>query len=342
MIAYPIDVSPSSGAVLLGSNIACDGFHYAAGARVQTHIHDDHMEGFETSKGFQDVLLTEPSLRLLVAEFNADLPYRQNIYPLEHGRPHKVGADRVILVSSGHMLGAAQVCVELADGLRVGYSGDFQWPADDVIEVEALVVDSTYGSPTKKREYSQEDAEAALLRLILSQLKRGPVHIKSHRGTLQRALQILSGQVDCPILGSPRFCNEVDVYRAYGYGIGPITRTDSQDGRFAIRDGKFVRFYGKGDGLPVEIGGAMLVLSAFMARPDDPVLEYSDRSFCVALSNHADFLGTLEYVRATKARYVVTDNARGGHGIELAREIEKRLGIAARASSHEINREWGV
>lgn len=342
MIAYPIDVSPSSGAVLLGNNIACDGFHYAAGARVQTHIHDDHMEGFETSKGFQDILLTEASLRLLIAEFNADLPYRQNIYTLGHGTSYQCRGDLVTLVNSGHMLGAAQVWVELADGMLVGYSGDFQWPADHVIQVEALVVDSTYGSPAKEREYTQGDAEAAFLGLVLSQLRRGPVHIKSHRGTLQRALHVLSGQVDCPILGSPRFSNEVEVYRTFGYGIGRVIRTDSPDGRLALRDGRFVRFYSKGDRLPVEITGAMIVLSAFMARPDDPVLEYSERSFCVAISNHADFLGTLEYVRATGARYVVTDNTRGGHGVELAQAIEAQLGVKARPSSYETTREWGV
>jgi len=78
-----------------------------------------------------------------------------------------------------------------------------------------------------------------------------------------------------------------------------------------------------------------------MARPDDPILEYSDCSFGVALSNHADFVGTLEYIRATKAKYVVTDNTRG-HAAELALEVTARPGIPARPSTTTYSREWGV
>ena len=39
------------GAVLLGSDFSCDGFYWGRPARVQTHIHEDHMDGFDTSKG---------------------------------------------------------------------------------------------------------------------------------------------------------------------------------------------------------------------------------------------------------------------------------------------------
>jgi putative mRNA 3-end processing factor len=47
--AYPIDVFPS-GAVILGQRICCDGFHRDYEVRVQTHVHIDHMDRFETSK----------------------------------------------------------------------------------------------------------------------------------------------------------------------------------------------------------------------------------------------------------------------------------------------------
>jgi hypothetical protein len=79
-----------------------------------------------------------------------------------------------------------------------------------------------------------------------------------------------------------------------------------------------------------------------MAKPDDPVLEYSERSYRVALSNHADFDGTLAYVEATGAKFVVTDNLRGGHAVELAMALTDRLGIEAVPSSSEESREWGV
>jgi hypothetical protein len=63
-----------------------------------------------------------------------------------------------------------------------------------------------------------------------------------------------------------------------------------------------------------------------MSRPDDPVLEYSEIAYRVALSDHADF-GTLQYVSETGAQFVVTDNTRGGNALALALEIQRQLGI---------------
>jgi putative mRNA 3-end processing factor len=339
--SYPIDVFPS-GTVVLGNRISCDGFHRDYEVRVQTHVHSDHMDNFDTSKGSQNIFMSEATRRLLVCEFNADLPYRENVYALEMGQPRTVGDHQVTLLHSGHMLGSVQVAVQLANGMRLGYSGDFRWPLEEVIEVEALVIDSTYGSPERKREYTQELAEERFLSLVLGRLMRGPVYIKAHRGTIQRALQILTGQINCPMLGSARLCSEAEVYREHGYAIDKICQTTSEEGRAHLRSGKFIRFYGTGDEFPVQIArGSTITLSAYMSRPDDPIMEYSDIAFSVALSNHADFVGTLDYIKATKAKYVVTDNTRG-HAAELAQEVTRRLGILARPSTTTYSREWGL
>ncbi|MEK7994341.1 MAG: hypothetical protein AAB403_11110 [Planctomycetota bacterium] len=338
---YPIDVA-MSGAVSLGPDVVCDGFLLACKARVQTHIHIDHMANFATSKGFQDILLSDATHRLLCLEWDADLPYRSNLRVLSEGSPHPVRGSVVTLLSSGHMLGAVQVQVELEDGRRVGYSGDFQWPLNEVMRVDALVLDSTYGSPASVREYSQAEAETHFLELMHRKLARGAIHIFAHRGTLHRALQILTGNVDAPFLASRRLCREVDLYRSFGYAVHRLLAVDSPEGTDARHAGHFIWFYGTGDARPVEVReGATISLSAYLARPDDPVIEYSERAYGVALSNHADFNGTLEYVKATGARFVVTDNSRGGKGYELALEVKCRLGIQAQPSSNFETREWG-
>lgn len=342
MNGFPIDVS-SSGAVLLGAEVCCDGFHSACSARVQTHIHLDHMDDFESSKGFQQILLSKATKKLLCADFNADLPFRNNIHALEAEVPYNIDHSLVEIIPNNHMLGSVQVVVCLPSRTRVGYSGDFQWPLDKVVQVDALVLDSTYGGPECIREYSQAEVERRLTELVVSQLRKGPIHILAHRGTLQRALQILSGAVDSPLIGTPRLCKEVEVYREFGYGIGTILASNGGDAKETMRGNRFIRFYGLGDGSPVETAaGTTIALSAFMSRQDDPVLEYTDRSYRVALSNHADFNGTLEYVQATGAKFVVTDNTRGGHALALALEIKARLGIEARPSSQEYTHAWGV
>ena len=142
-----VDVS-HSGAVLLGPDVSCDGFHRDYPVRIQTHVHLDHMDGFHTSKGYQDIFLTEATRQLLISEFNADLQYRENIKTVKVEEPFLIKESVVSCIPNDHMLGALQVSVELKDGLRVGYSGDFQWPIPKTIIVDVLVVDSTYGSPS--------------------------------------------------------------------------------------------------------------------------------------------------------------------------------------------------
>lgn len=339
---YPIDVAMPSGAVLLGPDVVCDGFIRQAVARVQTHLHFDHMDGFETSKGCQEIIASEGTLGLLVAEYDADIPYRSNIRALRAFEKYKVGNSELSLVPSGHMLGSVQVITELENGIRLGYSGDLQWPLDDIIQVDALVLDSTYGLPSSVREFSQGECEERFAQLVHQLIARGPVHIKAHRGTLHRALQIINDEIGCPVIGSHRLSREVIVYRDFGYTIPPLIVHPSDEASVLLRDGYYVRVYGTGDQNPVDYGlGSKVTLSAYFTRPDTPIVEYSERAYGVAISNHADFDDTMEYVRATNAKLVVTDNTRGGRGYRLATEIKRRLRIEAKPSSSVENREWG-
>ncbi len=341
MFQYPINVS-ASGTILLGKNICCDGFYRKASIRVQTHVHDDHMGGFSTSKGFQDILMSKLTNQLLISEFDADLLIRQNIKALDYGVPTRFNNETVTLLPNDHMLGSVQVAVELKNGLKLGYSSDFNWPIDTVMKVDALVVDSTYGSPKRKRNYSQKDVDDCLIDLVNSKSKSGPVYIKAYRGTLHRALQVLSGNVNCAFLGSANLCTEVSVYLSHGFCSDPVISTNSDYGKECKKSGtRYIEFLGKGDKPPIEIeSGTMILLSAYMADLSEPLLGYSNRSYRVAMTNHADFDGTLEYIKATGAKFVLTDNTRG-HAVELAEEIKKRLNIAAEASVLQYSNEWG-
>lgn len=331
----------ANGAVTLGDHVVCDGYLAGRTYRVQTHVHDDHMRDFNTSKGEQDFLLSPGTYDLLVAEKNADLAYRDNFRPVEAGKKQALpDGSCVELTPSNHMLGACQVAVTLPCGDRLGYSGDFGWPIEKVIEVEQLVVDSTYGSPRSVRRYAQEDAERRLWEIICGSLRKGAVHIRAHRGTIERVLHLLGQGTGVPVLASDRLLCEVDVYRKHGYVVCDLVSITSEIGREVLRSRAYVRVYSKGDGFPNEPAqGTTVVCSAFMCEEDDPVMQYSERAFRVALSNHADFEETLEYVRATGAKRVVTDNTRN-RGCELALALNERIvGIEARPSSNRRNSE---
>lgn len=337
-----INVS-GSGAVTLGDVVTCDGFVHQYPIRVQTHVHEDHMDGFDRSKGHQKhIIMTAPTRDLLIAEYNADIPYRTNVRAVPLGDPIHLADCQIRLLDNGHMLGSVQVEVMFPDGRRCGYSGDFAWPLSEVIEVEELVLDSTYGSPESIRKFTQEEANDRFIELVVERIKVGPVLILSHRGTLQRAVSCLDDAVKFPIIASARLSNELRVYQQHGYSLTKILNAETEEAKLACSEGRYIRLYGTREKPPTDNGKTTsIVLSAYMSRFGDPVVEYSEKAFCVALSDHADYIGTLEYVRATGAKKVITDNSRGGHGVDLALALKRELGIDAQPSTSQYEREWG-
>ena len=283
----------------------------------------------------QDIFMSPETHALLVAEHNADLEYRDNLLQIDRCGNHELDdGSRLSLVPSNHMLGSCQVALELPNGKRVGYSGDFGWPLERVIQVDKLVVDSTYGGPSSVRRYSQDLAEERLLDVVRERLRYGTVHVKAHPGTIERVLHILGGNIDVPIVASDRLIREVNVYQSYGFAIAELVMLNSDEGLDALSRRSCVRLYSKGDGFRNEqIEGTSITCSAYMINDDNPLKQFSDRAYSVALSNHADFNETLEYIQATGAEMVITDNTRN-HGVELAIEIMAELGVSARPSNN--------
>src|ERR1700722_2853370 len=124
----------SSSAVVLGEHVCCDGFYVEAEVRVQTHVHEDHVSKFDSSLGVQQVYALEGTRDLLIAEKNATLDIHVNFKGVSPRERILVPDGNLFLVDSGHMLGSAQALLVHDDGYRTGYSGDFAWPIDDVIE----------------------------------------------------------------------------------------------------------------------------------------------------------------------------------------------------------------
>ena len=332
----------ASGAVCLGSEVVCDGFAGGYPYRVQTHIHDDHMGEFDRSKGLQDLFMSPETYALLIANRNAELEYRDNLHQIHRGDELILdNGSKLSLLPSNHMLGSCQVMLEQPDGLRIGYSGDFGWPLDKVIKVDELVVDSTYGGANSVRRYTQAEAEACLLNIVCERLPHGSVHIRAHRGTIERVLQVLDGSVDVPILASERLIKEVKVYQSYGFAVGKLDALDSDAGRSAIEGRSYIRLYSKDDGFNNElISGTSITCSAYMVGTNHPLMMYSDRAYSVALSNHADFHGTLAYIEATGAKQIITDNTQT-HGWELAIAINNHLsGVHAEPSTNNPGPRW--
>jgi len=336
-----IDIS-CNGAVKLGRDVTCDGFVAGYKYRVQTHVHNDHMSNFDCSKGFQTILMSEPTKSFLELR-HVDIKTRVNVVSLPIDGAYRNSGIEIQLLPSGHMLGAVQVAVATANTVRVGYSGDFSWPLERVIQVESLVVDSTYGSPRSIRRYSQQDANDYFRETVLRRIKLGPIIVKAHRGTLYRAFELLFGLVPDPIITSKRTIEEARVCEKYGYSVCQMHDLDLPEVKQMRKEGPYIGLYHIGELVPYDRGDVTVVtLTAQWVHGEEPILELSDSSYQIALSDHADFNETLEYVRATNAREVITDSVHGKHASELASAIENLLGIKARPAKPIYSRDWGV
>lgn len=338
-----IDVS-YHGAVKLGKDVTCDGFVDGFMYRIQTHIHSDHMTHFNQSKGFQTIIMSEASRALLELE-HYDVRHRENVISLPiDGEYRDSGKGLIVkLKSSHHMLGAVQVAVTTNMGDRLGYSGDFSWPLADVIEVDSLVVDSTYGSPDSVREYSQEEANLFFREKVTEKIKGGPVIVKASRGTLHRAFELLDGLVHCPIIASRKKIGEAHVFAKYGYCICPLLELEQPDVRRLRKEGHYIELYYIGEQVPYNREDITTInLTASWVHGIDPFVELSQSSYQIAISDHADFNETLEYIKATGAKMVLTDSTRGNKADLLAEAITKRLGINAKPAKPVLSRAWGV
>ena len=336
----------SDGTILLGGHVSCDGFAYGVPFRVQTHIHQDHMVNFGTSKANQTILVSPPTCDLLCALYNADLPHRThtNLARIGYGTAFCSNGDSVRLLPSNHMLGSAQVEVTCSDGYRIGYSSDFFWPVDEVIQVDELIVDATYGDPLSVRRYDQQDVDEKLIALAHSNLKAGkPTAVIGHNGRLQYALHIIGNAVQVPLICSPKAYPLVTVYAQHGYPMPSVLESKSDLAIEVLRERlpclAFVTL-GERRHLPWVDRLCKISLSAYMQNSVDPVMHYDNGDCCVALTDHADFQGTLDYVRATEAKTVWTD-PRSGNAEALALAISESLGLEARMAHRLESLAWG-
>jgi len=347
----PADVL-GSGAVLLGGDVTCDGFHKNRRIRIQTHAHEDHLNDFATSKS-GIIVLTKATQRLLENK-HRDLPYRPNVHALEYGKTIELYDNIIELYSSNHILGAAQAKVTTPDGVIIGYSGDFGWPIEDIMQVDILVVDATYGTPSQKsRTYTQVEAQQEFVNRARSLLRQGPLHICASLGPLQRALYALETEEisdGVTIIASKHVKYVVDVHTEFGLPMPSIACTGTPEAQEAIRSGSYIKLHGTyevmNDGL---VDGGVIQLTRYRVDGQEPIIQTADNRFRIGFSNHADFDQTIEYIHSTGAHLVVTDWVRASKGrnnesnkaVQLAKAVRRELRIQAFPASGHTDLLWG-
>jgi putative mRNA 3-end processing factor len=317
-----------TGAVLLGDSVACDAFEASRPIRIVTHAHADHLGGLRKSVKCCEKVLMTPATRDLAETLNDNLKLRNGpIETLEYGKTIKYGDEKITLQKADHILGAAQVLVEDAGGIRIAYSGDFRVENTPVVDCDVLVVEATYGKPSCRRNF-EVDVKELLVSMIERRLRGGSVYVFGFHGKLQEVMQMLrQADVEVPFVMPERVYEVSKVCEKHGMNLGCMSLSTSKEGQ-ELLDGNLpsVAFYHVNSRQHVGLRNARICVSGWEFQT--ACRQIGDREYLVALSDHSDFDGLIEYVKRSKAKQVITDNYRS-QGNVLAGEIIKRLGVSA-------------
>lgn len=319
------------GAVLLGRSVTCDAFEPNRPLRVVTHAHADHMVGLKQSlKTSQKVFMTKAT-KDMIDVMNTPLFLMGGLVEtLDYGKAVNYDGERITLFKADHILGAAQVMVEDWEGKRIVFTGDFRIDETPILESDVLVIEATYGSPACKRSFGT-NVKTSLVSLVEKGLKQGTVYVFGYQGKLQEVMQILHmANVSVPFIAPERVFQISKVCEKHGMRIGYLVlSTDPEAVKLLEHNSPCIAFYHTQSRSDVGLNCFRILVSGW--EFGSAVRQTGVKEYSLALSDHSDFNGLLEYVRRSKPEHVITDNFRVSNGETLAKEIRKTLGISATA-----------
>lgn len=313
----------SNGAILIGNNFTIDG-HYEKPYRVVTHFHADHTIGLDKSISSCDGIIATP-LTLEILSLDYAIPPRK-ILGLNYDIKFSINDETIMLKRSEHVIGSAQVLIELENGLKIGYTGDFKNPGKGtpILNPDILIIESTYGKPEFRRPF-KDDVESLLADYIRDALIYGPVRIYGYHGKLQEVMISLRKYgVDAPFITNGKIFKMTNIAIKYGYNITGVFNENESEAKEIMRDGWYINFshyneFKRRDG---KYYNFLLTGWEF----DNIVKRIDSKSYIVSFSDHADFDDLIYYVSNTSAKYIITDGGRRGYAKELAEYISKKLG----------------
>ncbi len=319
------------GAVLLGKNVACDAFEETRPIRVVTHAHADHMIGLNQSlKTCEKVLMTKATKDMIDVLRGPLFLMGGFVQTLEFDKPIQHEEEWITFFHSDHILGAAQVLVEDAEGSKIVFTGDFRLDETPVIEADILVMEATYGNPACRRSFNQ-DIETLLIAKVNEGVKKGPVYIFGYHGKLQEVMQILhKSGIKAPFIMPERVLHVSRACEQHGMRFGRLLLSEEREAKELLeKKSPCVAFYHMNAKGKVGLENFRIIISGWEFHT--ACREINSKEYVIALSDHSDFDGLMEYVRRSKPKIVITDNYREGHAETLAREIHRRFGISATA-----------
>jgi len=245
------------------------------------------------------------------------------------------------------MIGSVQVAIEYTNGDCIGYSGDFSAHAiNNPINVDYLLVDSTYGHPESVRNFTQDEANQVLIDLIGDNFRQAPIYLKANMGTLQKSLSKINNAFHfLPILMTNKELELFNIYNKNGYALTNLHIDNPfKEDIIDIKDEKkYIKIYSDRSELPSDTSDHISIkLSSIFHRNFGILTTHSDNHYTVSISEHADFNETIEYIRSVNPKFVYTDPSTSSkYANNLSIQIKKLLGVDSKSAEVNRTHQWG-
>ena len=340
----------NKGAILLGELLSCDGRLAEENLRKHfafSHIHVDHVGGgtggvclgdtvYECFHNGQ-VYVSIPTGELLQAiadekwtgnkEQYIEMKFGQKGEQEIKGENGKI--EKLQLIESNHILGASQIYLYSENHKKhVLYSGDITSKDKPPKDVDALVVDSTHGSPHFDDEADEENVKKQFFEILGEQIRKNNKTIVIHasRGILQEAMSIVSKETSLDrfeLLSTKQDIAASKIYQKYGYEMRNIVDFKSDEG-YDIKEKDFpcIEFTpqkSKTYGEKYEGNYGIYFdsyVSGYEMRPGVDSTHFKENS-------HANFTSLINYIIDADADLVVVDGHRTRQGQNLVKELKE-------------------
>lgn len=328
------------GTILMGKHVRCDGKGqiesdtYERKLSCYSHIHKDHLVGFNDSLHDSDFVLVSQETRELLIEWKGSwLKKKSNFVGINFHEPFKFQEDVITLLPSGHILGSAQILVE-SNGKKILYSGDFNMPEAAIVgNVDVLIIDSTHGESKHKSRSPSERQLDYLVKLTIEELDlQRPVIIRASKGKRQYLMHHLRNNIRNNII----FASSLDdaslsrAYAKFGMPCGELIDENSANFQSLVKNNEpYVHFLSSSK-LPTP-SERQNIRTIQVGMPPDYAIPETNK-YQINLSDHADYGGILQYVNRLNPELVITDNSgrvSEQTAIHLSKKIKDVLGIEA-------------
>jgi len=343
-----------TGSIVIDDKIRCDGDDFAGldshiDIACFTHIHDDHIRALPDSVAqCSNVLMTKLTKELANAIFGEDdsswLDIRRNVFGLETGEKNgkKIDNYTISFIKNNHILGSGQLLVRSPEFSTL-YSSDFTVPGTNIVQdVDYLILDSTHGAFSRSQKFESPSVSHKLIvdkaKEIL-EIKKQPLIIRAHRGTLQKVMSWLRSEIDEQI---PFFSNDTErkianVYGRHGFECGDVKEEEGWEAYYK-KNHPFVRFLPISTSLLECETVNPAVASIRVGSSTSTSLDKLTNMFVVNLQEHATIDEVLEYVNQVNPKNIIIDNSlrisNPKHPETLYQEIKKERTVYLSPESH--------